>query len=245
MTGSRARQSVCSPTGSLRIDYRAATSRSARWRCDDVIEVAAPVLSAVAKGSTTSADRDGAHQEPGAFDGDFDAQGAEWRGDRRAGLRGDYNVVQNTVNNPGAEFSERGFTRLVNRAEGGRTISATCVGLRRICRGISHSGAACQGIRNACGPPRSSNPRQADEVPAAVREGTEPRARRRQAISRETAIAHAPVKSLYEDGRLDEHQVETSPRRASPTKPTLSIAALANVTVTIAENMMIETRPKA
>ena len=33
-------------------------------------------------------------------------------------LRGNDDVIQSTVNNPGAEFSERGFTRLVNRAEG-------------------------------------------------------------------------------------------------------------------------------
>jgi len=31
-------------------------------------------------------------------------------------LRGNDEVIQSTVNNPGAEFSERGFTRLVNRA---------------------------------------------------------------------------------------------------------------------------------
>src|SRR3979411_602654 len=33
-------------------------------------------------------------------------------------LRGNDEVIQSTVNNPGAEFSERGFNRLVNRAEG-------------------------------------------------------------------------------------------------------------------------------
>jgi len=32
-------------------------------------------------------------------------------------MHGNDEVVQNTVNNPGAEFTERGFTRLVNRAE--------------------------------------------------------------------------------------------------------------------------------
>jgi uncharacterized protein (DUF2336 family) len=44
-------------------------------------------------------------------------------------LRGDDDVVQSTVNNPGAEFSERGFTRLVSRAESDDDL-ATCVGLR-------------------------------------------------------------------------------------------------------------------
>src|SRR5258705_1105002 len=43
-------------------------------------------------------------------------------------LRGNDEVVQSTVNNPGAEFTERGFTRLVNRAEGDDNL-ATCVGL--------------------------------------------------------------------------------------------------------------------
>src|SRR3954462_8721890 len=43
--------------------------------------------------------------------------------------RGNDAVVQSTVNNPGAEFTERGFTRLVNRAEGDDDL-ATCVGLR-------------------------------------------------------------------------------------------------------------------
>src|ERR1700761_4423346 len=43
--------------------------------------------------------------------------------------RGDDEVIQSTVNNPGAEFSERGFTRLVNRAEGDDDL-ATCLGMR-------------------------------------------------------------------------------------------------------------------
>src|SRR6202021_486443 len=44
-------------------------------------------------------------------------------------LRGDDEVVQSTVNNPGAEFSERGFSRLIHRAEGDDNL-ATCVGMR-------------------------------------------------------------------------------------------------------------------
>src|SRR5258706_3712129 len=43
-------------------------------------------------------------------------------------LRGNDEVVQSTVNNPGAQFTERGFTRLVSRAEGDDNL-ATCVGL--------------------------------------------------------------------------------------------------------------------
>src|SRR3954462_8064080 len=43
-------------------------------------------------------------------------------------LRGNDEVIQSAVNNPGAEFSEGGFTRLVNRAEGDDNL-ATCLGM--------------------------------------------------------------------------------------------------------------------
>jgi uncharacterized protein (DUF2336 family) len=43
--------------------------------------------------------------------------------------RGNDEVIRSTVNNPGAEFSEQGFTRLVERAEDNDSI-ATCVGMR-------------------------------------------------------------------------------------------------------------------
>src|SRR6201996_6320010 len=43
-------------------------------------------------------------------------------------LRGNDEVIQSTVNNPGAEFSQRGFTRLVDRAEGDDNL-ATCLGM--------------------------------------------------------------------------------------------------------------------
>src|ERR1700710_2889828 len=44
-------------------------------------------------------------------------------------LRGDDDVVQSTVNNPGAQFTERGYGRLVARAAGDDNL-ATCIGLR-------------------------------------------------------------------------------------------------------------------
>ena len=60
--------------------------------------------------------------------------------------------------------------------------------------------------------------------------------------TRETAIAHALVKSLYDDGRLDEHQVEAFADAGKFDEANAAIAALANVSVSIAENMMVETR---
>ena len=43
---------------------------------------------------------------------------------------GNNDVVESTVNNPGAEFSDKGFTELVSRAEGNDNL-ATCLGARR------------------------------------------------------------------------------------------------------------------
>ena len=102
-------------------------------------------------------------------------------------LRGDDDVVQNTVNNPGAEFSERGFTRLVNRAEGDDDL-ATCVGLRPEYAAASLSETACQGIGNGACPPRSSQP-------AAGRRGTDRGARSNKAralgaVGRQRANRH-------------------------------------------------------
>jgi hypothetical protein len=140
-------------------------------------------------------------------------------------LRGNDEVIQSTVNNPGAEFSDRGFTRLVNRAEGDDYL-ATCLGMRPTIPRHLYLKLLAKASVTVRERLEAANPQRAAEVPTAVREATRLARSSPAAMSRETAIAHALVKSLYEDGRLDEHQ----------------FAALANVSVSIAENMMVETR---
>ena len=152
--------------------------------------------------------------------------------------RGNDEVVQSTVNNPGAEFTERGFTRLVNRAEGDDNL-ATCIGLRpNIPRHLYLKllAKASDTVRQRL---EAANPELAAQVPTAVKEATR---RARSASSKDTAIAHALVKSLYEDGRLDEFQVASFAEAGKFDEANASVAALANVPVAIAENMMIETR---
>jgi uncharacterized protein (DUF2336 family) len=156
-------------------------------------------------------------------------------------MRGDDDVVQSTVNNPGAEFSERGFTRLVNRAEGDEDL-ATCVGLRPNIPRHLYLKLLAKASATVRARLETANPQQAKEVPTAVREATRRARSAASALTRETAIAHALVKSLYEDGRLDEHQVEAFAEAGKFDEANAAIAALANVSVSIAENMMIETR---
>ena len=122
-------------------------------------------------------------------------------------LRGNDAVVHSTVNNPGAEFSERGFSRLVHRAEGDDHLT-TCLGMRPTLPRhlyLKLLAKASETVRERL---EASHPKQAGEVPTAVREATRRARAAPAAITKQTAIAHALVRSLFEDGRLDEYQVE-------------------------------------
>jgi uncharacterized protein (DUF2336 family) len=155
--------------------------------------------------------------------------------------RGNDEVVHSTVNNPGAEFSERGFTRLVSRAEGDDEL-ATCLGLRPALPRhlyLKLLAKASEAVRQRL---EAANPKQAAEVPHAVREATRRARSSKSGMTQQTAIAHALVKSLFEDGRLDEHQVAQFAEGGKFDEANAAIAALANVPVAVAESMMVETR---
>jgi uncharacterized protein (DUF2336 family) len=156
-------------------------------------------------------------------------------------LRGNDEVIQSTVNNPGAEFSERGFTRLVNRAEGDDNL-ATCLGIRPTIPRHLYLKLIAKASVTVRERLEAAHPQQAEDVPTAVREATWLARSAPAAITRETAIAHALVKSLYEDGRLDEFQVAAFAEAGKFDEANAALAALANVPVSIAENMMLETR---
>jgi len=74
-----------------------------------------------------------------------------------------------------------------------------------------------------------------------VREATRLARSARTAITEQTAIAHALVKSLYDEGRLDERQVAAFAEAGKFDEANAAFAALANVPVDVAENMMVET----
>jgi uncharacterized protein (DUF2336 family) len=156
-------------------------------------------------------------------------------------LRGNDEVVHSTVNNPGAEFSERGFTRLVNRAEGNDDL-ATCLGMRPAIPRHLYLKLIAKASVTVRERLAAANPQQVADIPTAVQEATRRARSAPSAISQETAIAHALVKSLFEDGRLDEHQVTAFADAGKFDEANAAIAALANVSVSIAENMMVETR---
>jgi uncharacterized protein (DUF2336 family) len=155
--------------------------------------------------------------------------------------RGTDEVVQSTVSNPGAEFSEGGFTRLVSRSEGNDDLAA-CVGLRPNIPRHLYLKLLAKASATVRAKLEATNQPIAQEVSEAVREATRRARSAPSAITQETAIAHALVKSLYEDGRLDEFQVAAFAEAGKFDEANAAIAALANVSVSIAENMMVETR---
>jgi uncharacterized protein (DUF2336 family) len=156
-------------------------------------------------------------------------------------MRGNDEVVQNTVNNPGAEFTERGFTRLVNRAEDDEDV-ATCVGLRPNLPRHLYLKLLAKASATVRERLEAANPQQAENVSGAVREATRRARYASSAMTKQTEIAHALVRSLFEDGRLDEAQVAQFAEAGKFDEANAAIAALANVPVAIAENMMVETR---
>src|ERR1019366_7363152 len=143
-------------------------------------------------------------------------------------LRGNDEVIQSTINNPGAEFSERGFTRLIDRAEGDDDL-ATCIGLRPTMPRHLYLKLIAKASATVRARLEAANPPMAGDVTTAVQEATRLARSAPSAITRETAIAHALVRSLYEDGRLDEHQVEAFAEAGKFDEANAAIAALANV----------------
>jgi uncharacterized protein (DUF2336 family) len=156
-------------------------------------------------------------------------------------LRGDDDVVQSTVNNPGAQFTERGYGRLVARAEGDDNL-ATCIGLRPSIPRHHYLKLLAKASATVRARLEAANPPLVGDVSAAVREATRRARSAPSAITRETVIAHALVKSLYEDGRLDEHQVAAFAETGKFDETNAAIAALANVPIAVAETMMVESR---
>ncbi|MGD9836768.1 MAG: DUF2336 domain-containing protein [Afipia sp.] len=153
--------------------------------------------------------------------------------------RGNNEVVESTVNNPGAEFSDDGFTRLVSRADGNDNL-ATCLGMRR---GIPKPhylkliARASDSVRERL---QAANPEHADDVSAAVEQAALTVGER--ANGEASANAQNLVKSLFDDGRLDEKQIAefAAAKRFGETSAALAICT--NVPVATVENMMIESK---
>ncbi|MBR0970960.1 MULTISPECIES: DUF2336 domain-containing protein [Bradyrhizobium] len=153
--------------------------------------------------------------------------------------RGNEDVVQSTVSNPGAQLSEGSFTDLVTRAERDDDL-ATCIGLRRDLPRHHYLKLVAKASLSVRRKLEAAHPELADEVSSVVQEAAQ--RVRTAAMTRQTEMARALVKSLHDDGRLNELQVAAFAEQGKFDEANAGLAALAGVTVDTAENMMIESR---
>jgi len=155
--------------------------------------------------------------------------------------RGNDEVVKSTVNNQGAAFSEQGYGRLMQRAAGNDDI-ATCVALRpsiprhHLLKLISQASASVRARLEV------ANPQLAVEITTAVQQATHQARIAPGTISEDVAISHELVRLLYQDGRLDEKEVLKFALSGKFDEANAAIACLAHVPISTAETMMVESR---
>jgi uncharacterized protein (DUF2336 family) len=153
--------------------------------------------------------------------------------------RGNDEVVQSTIRNPGARLSEASLTDLMTRAERDDDLAA-CIGLRPDLprhHYLKLVAKASDSVRRRL---EAAHPERADAVSGAVEEAAQ--RVRAAAVTRQTEMARTLVQSLYDDGRLTEFQVATFAEQGKFDETNAGLAALAGVPVETAENMMIESR---
>lgn len=155
--------------------------------------------------------------------------------------RGDNAVVQRTAANPGAQFSEHGYAGLLARAERDDEI-ALCVGLRRSIPRQHYLKLLAKASSAVRARLEAAHPQMTDDVSAAVSEATRRVRSAPEAISEATRMAHGLVRSLYEDGRLNEHEIARFAAAGKFDETNAALACLANTSVTLAETMMVESR---
>jgi uncharacterized protein (DUF2336 family) len=155
--------------------------------------------------------------------------------------RGNDVVIESVVGNPGATFSELGYDRLVTRAKGNDTI-ACGLGLRPTLPRHHYLKLVARASASVRARLEAANPNASQDVSMAVREVTRRARSEPSEMTPAATIAHSLVKSLYEDGRLDEHQVASFAAANKFDETNAALAALANVSVAMAETVMIEDR---
>ncbi|ACI93763.1 conserved hypothetical protein [Afipia carboxidovorans OM5] len=204
---------------------------------DDLVEVAAPVLSYSEKLSDDVLVRNARQKSQGHLLAISKRKILSQAVTDVLVERGNDDVVESTVNNPGANFSDNGYGRLISRAEGNDDI-ASCLGMRPIPRHyyLQLVAKASRSVREKL---NRANPHLAADVASVVKEVT---LQASNAKSEETIRAQTLVKLLHTDGRLNEAQVATFADNGRVEEISTSIALMTDVPILTVENMMIEPR---
>jgi uncharacterized protein (DUF2336 family) len=153
--------------------------------------------------------------------------------------RGNDDVVKSTVNNDGASFSERGYERLIARAETNDGI-AVCLAERpsvprhHLLKLIVKASASVRARLEA------SNPGLANDISHAVEQAARRARTAPDTMSEDVTMSHELVHLLHRDGRLDEGEVLKFALNDKFDETNAALACLAHVPVTVTETMMVE-----
>lgn len=156
-------------------------------------------------------------------------------------LRGNDEVVRSTAANPGADFSEGGFEQLVDRASQDAEL-ASCLALRPNLPRHLYLKLVTKASETVRQRLEAEHPDQTAPISFAVRTGARRARSSSVAQTRQTEIAHALIRSLHEDGRLDGPLIEQFAEEKKFDEANAALAALANVPVDVAETIMVEGR---
>jgi uncharacterized protein (DUF2336 family) len=156
-------------------------------------------------------------------------------------LRGDDEVVRSTAQNPGAALSKRSTTKLIDRAAQDDHLAACLATRPNLPRHffLKLLAKASTTVRARL---EAANPKHSKEISSAVRTVTRRARSTPVALTKQTEIAHELVRSLHEHGRLDEQLLEQFAEQKKFDEANAALAAMANVPVSVAETMMIESR---
>jgi uncharacterized protein (DUF2336 family) len=158
--------------------------------------------------------------------------------------RGDKSVMLSTAGNPGARFSDKGYTTLTRRSEGDDELTE-CVGMRRdIPRQhfLRLLDKASQAVRRKL---EASNPAQAGAIQNAVSEAATAVLNKAGVGPRDFGQAGQHIESLRAAGQLDEQAVAAFARANQFEETTAALAALCELPIEVVEQAMTQGQPDA
>jgi uncharacterized protein (DUF2336 family) len=157
--------------------------------------------------------------------------------------RGERPVVLSTAENPGARFSDAGYTTLVRRSEGDDEL-ASCVGLRRdlprhhLLRLLAK---ASETVRSKL---EAADPLSATTIRSAIAEAVNRVQAKTTCLSRDYVAARAEVARLSAAGRLDDAAIAAFAQAEKFEESTVALAVLCDLPVEQVELAMAGDRPE-
>jgi uncharacterized protein (DUF2336 family) len=155
--------------------------------------------------------------------------------------RGDIDVVTSAAGNPGAEFSENGYARLVERAEGNDRLASSVGSRSNVPRHhlLRLLAKASDAVREKL---QAAHPETRAEIDGIVKEVTTNAQWRSASDDTGVMAARQYVGRLHEAGELNEAQVLQFAHDNKFNETNAAISCLTNIPFVNVERMMIESR---